>query len=422
MRGIAASIPVYFLIAAAGVLPAAAAEAAANVVRVATFNASLNRDIEGGLRQSLSNPDDPQARAVAEIIQRVRPDILLLQEFDYDAAGVALRDFQSNYLARAQNGAAPIVFAYSFFAASNTGVPSGFDLDHDGRIGGGGDALGFGAFPGQYGMVVLSNFPIDRAHVRTFRKFLWRDMPGAMLPDRLETPQPFDWYSPEQLAVLPLSSKSHWDVPVRIDGKTLHLLVSHPTPPAFDGPEDRNGLRNHDEIRFWNDYLSPHGAGYIRDDVGKRGGLAGRAFLIMGDQNSDPEDGASRHEAIRALLAHPRVAAGHIPRSAGATEAAQLQGGVNQDQRGDSAADTADFNDRSAGNLRVDYLLPSKGLTVCGQGVFWPARDDPQASLVWGTPPPSSDHRLVWMDVTAASARCPPGSDPKASATSHPRR
>ena len=54
-----------------------------------------------------------------------------------------------------------------------------------------------------------------------------------------------------------LSSKSHWDVPIRIGRETVHFLVSHPTPPVFDGPEDRNGTRNHDEIRFWADYVGP---------------------------------------------------------------------------------------------------------------------------------------------------------------------
>ena len=398
-----------------------AAAAAAGPVRIATFNCSLNRPTEGGLQHSLASPDDPQARAVAAIIQRVRPDILLLQEFDYDAGGASLRAFRSNYLARPQQGAAAISYPFQFFAESNTGVPSGFDFDHDGRVAGGGDALGFGDFPGQYGMVLLSRFPIDAHTVRTFRHFLWRDMPGALLPDDAATPAPADWYSPAQLAVLPLSSKSHWDVPVKLGHSTLHLLVSHPTPPAFDGPEDRNGRRNHDEVRFWNDYLTPGAAGYIRDDAGHAGGFAGKAFLVMGDQNSDPVDGESLHDAIQALLGNPRVDASFVPQSAGAVEAAALQGGVNATQRADARFDTADFNDRVAGNLRVDYLLPSSGLRVCGGGVFWPARAAADAPLVWGDkPPPSSDHRLVWIDISADGAQCPPGSDPTASAPSRP--
>jgi hypothetical protein len=249
--------------------------------------------------------------------------------------------------------------------------------------------------------------------VRTFRHFLWRDMPRALLPE--------NWYSSDALGLLPLSSKSHWDVPVKLGAHVLHVLASHPTPPAFDGPEDRNGRRNHDEIRFWSDYLS--GAAWIRDDSGKRGGFAGGSFIILGDQNSDPVDGGSRNDAIRALLANARVNSTFVPESEGAPEAAAAQGGANADQHGDPRDDTADFNDRSVGNLRVDYLLPSKDLRICGGGVYWPRQSDPEARLVWGDqPPPSSDHRLVWLDLSAGKARCPPDSDPKANGSSHPRR
>jgi len=192
---------------------------------------------------------------VAEIIQRVNPDILLLQEFDYDPRSASLDEFMLQYLGKPQHeGVAPVSYLYLYSAPSNTGTPSGFDLDHDGRIGGGNDALGFGEFPGQYGMVVLSKYLIDQHAVRTFRTFLWRDMPGALLPEDPATHAP--WYTPEMLAVLPLSSKSHWDLPVHVGRTTLHLLASHPTPPTFDGPEDRNGKRNQDEIRFWSDYLN----------------------------------------------------------------------------------------------------------------------------------------------------------------------
>jgi 3-phytase len=410
-------------IAAAG-LPAAAAEPSPDFIRVATFNASLNRAAEGELRRELSAPGSRQPAAVAEIIQRVRPDVLLLQEFDFDVAGESARNFQSNYLGRSQNGAMPIEYAYSFFTETNTGLPSGFDLNNDGSVGGGQDALGFGEFPGQYAMLLLSRYPIDARNARTFRKFPWRDMPGARLPDDPATPAPHDWYSPPELAKLPLSSKSHWDVPVRVGNLTLHLLASHPTPPAFDGPEDRNGLRNHDEIRLWLDYLSGRSASaYIRDDRGGRGGFRGEIFLLMGDLNSDPGEGASLPDPIRALLRHPRVNATFTPASEGGVEANRTQGGANERQNSDPSFDTADFNDRVVGNLRVDYLLPSTGLTVCRGGVYWPTREQPQSELVWGDrSAPSSDHRLVWMDITSNPARCPPGNDPKASGASRPGR
>ena len=241
--------------------------------RFATFNASLNRATEGELVADLSTPDDVQAQAVAEVIQRVRPDVLLINEFDFDAEGLAARLFQRNYLSVGHNGAAPIHYRYRFVAPSNTGIPSGFDLDNNGTVGGPNDAFGFGAYPGQFGMAVFSRYPILRDQVRTFQLFLWKDMPGALLPDDPATPAPADWYSPQELAVFRLSSKSHWDLPVLIGGKVIHTLVSHPTPPVFDGPEDRNGTRNHDEIRLWADYVLPSRSGYVYDDQGTRGGL-----------------------------------------------------------------------------------------------------------------------------------------------------
>ncbi|SIO41488.1 Endonuclease/Exonuclease/phosphatase family protein [Singulisphaera sp. GP187] len=382
-------------------LTQAAAERRPGVVRFATFNASLNRESAGALIGDLSTPDNTQARNVAEIIQRVAPDVLLINEFDHDQDGKAADLFQQNYLAVSQHGAPAIVYAHRYTAAVNTGIPSGVDLDHDGKIvtepgtrGYGNDAFGFGQFPGQYGMVLYSRFPLDVAKIRRFGKVLWKDMPGALLPLKKDGTS---WYSPEALAVFRLSSKDHWDIPVLVNGRTMHVLASHPTPPAFDGPEDRNGKRNHDEIRLWADYLTGgENAAYLGADA-KQGRPA--EFVILGDLNSDPVDGGSVPGAIDQLLNHPRVDARFIPTSAGADEASRLQGGANQGQHGPADQDTADFDDRAVGNLRADYVLPSKGLHIVGGGVFWPRRDEPLAPLVGMSPVASSDHRLVYLDL-----------------------
>ena len=45
---------------------------------------------------------------------------------------------------------------------------------------------------------------------------------------------------------------------------------------------------------------------------------------------------------------------------------------VNPDHSGDPALGTADWSDSVPGNLRVDYVLPSAGLTIVGSGVVWP--------------------------------------------------
>jgi hypothetical protein len=385
--------------------PAVGSHGPTETIRFATFNASLNRNFAGQLISDLSTPGNVQAATVAEIIQRIRPDVLLINEFDFDDQGpggssLAARLFQDNYLSVPHGDAAPILYPYRFTAPSNTGIPSGFDLNNNGLVGGPDDAFGFGFFPGQFGMAVYSMYPIDVAAVRTFQLFLWKDMPGALLPDDPATPAPADWYSPAELEVFRLSSKSHWDIPILIGRKTVHFLVSHPTPPVFDGPEDRNGTRNHDEIRFWADYVLPSRSGYIVDDEGNRGGLQpGSLFVIAGDQNSDPFDGDSIPGSAQLLLEHPLVNTKVTPESEGAVEQAALQGGANLTHLGDPRFDTADFSDVAPGNLRADYVLPRKNMLIVDAGVFWPTSGEPLFRLVGTFPFPSSDHRLVWIDV-----------------------
>jgi 3-phytase/alkaline phosphatase D len=388
--------------------------ALATEIRVATFNASLNRFNAGDLVTDLSTPDNEQAKAVAEIIQRVNPDILLINEFDFDAAGQALSLFQSNYLGIAQNGATPVNYAYAFTAPSNTGVPTGFDMNNDGSVGGANDAQGFGFFEGQFGMAVYSKYEIDTSNVRTFQNFLWKDMPGALLPaDPIDADGDGDmtrWYTDAELGVQRLSSKSHWDIPVQIDGETVHVLAAHPTPPVFDGVEDRNGLRNHDEIRLFADYVDPAESAYIYDDNGTFGGLGeNERFVIVGDYNADPFDGDSANDAIRQLLDNALINAGMAPSSAGGAEQSGLQGGANDLHVGDPAFDTADFADGNPGNLRVDYVLPSvAGLKLLDTGVFWPLAADPRFGLVGTFPFPSSDHRLVYADLQVTAVPLAP--------------
>ena len=366
-------------------------------IRIATFNASLNRGEEGQLIADLGDPEATQPGRVAEIIQRVDPDVILINEFDFDEGGEAVSLFVENFLSRSQNGAQPWVPVATFAAPVNTGVPTELDLNADGETGGPDDAFGFGMFPGQYGMVILSKFPILADEARTFQNFLWRDMPGARLPVDPETGE--SYYSEEILDIFRLSSKSHWDVPVDIEGQTLHLLASHPTPPVFDGPEDRNGTRNADEVRFWIDYVA--GEDYMVDDAGGEGGLAGDAsFVIVGDLNLDQNDGDGIREVGAQLLASERVQDPE-PRSEGGPEDSEADGGANLDHTGDPALDTADFFDGEggSGNMRADYVLPSSALTVTDAGIFWPTTGDEMAALLGEGDAQTSDHRLVWVDI-----------------------
>lgn len=341
-------------------------------IRFATLNTALSRR-GAGLMLADIDARHPQVLAVAEIILRVRPDVILLNEFDHDPAHRALIAF-SALLAEGVGGVEGIDYPHRYHGPSNTGEPTGIDLDGDGRTMGPTDAHGFGLHPGHYGMALLSRLPIDFDGVRSYRLFRWADMPGASRP---MNPDGTPYHADDVWRGLRLSSKSHWIVPLILPGGGhLTVVAAHPTPPVFDGPENRNGLRNRDEIRLIAAMID--GAPWLVDDRGTPGGLApGARFIVLGDLNADPEAGEGEPGGIGALLAHPRV------RDA----APSAPGG---------AVHTADFGE-DPGRLRVDYVLPSEDLEVAGSGVFWPAADDPLAWVVEGET--SSDHRLVWVDL-----------------------
>lgn len=364
-------------------------------VRIATFNVSMdatNYTKKGQapsgkeLQSNLSNGAHEQIKNISEIIQRLNPDIILLNEFDYSKQSAHdVQNFIKHYLNVSQKNQNTIDYPYSYTAPVNTGIDSGLDLDKDGITSGTkGDAFGFGLFPGHYGMLVLSKYPIQFKTVRTFQYFLWKDMPDnllATIKDESGTP----YYSQQAQQILRLSSKSHWDVPITIDNQTIHLLASHPTPPVFDGPENRNGKRNHDEIRFWTDYLSGNDqSDYIYDDEGKLGGFKGEHFVIAGDLNASPDEGDGLDSGIEALLEHPLVNDVMTPKSEG--------GKLHTSDSQYSAQHTAEWG------MRADYVLPSTSVEVKASGVFWPKTGDPSFRLIKDRKS-SSDHRLVWVDI-----------------------
>ncbi len=369
-------------------LPAQAGEhPAKNVLhlRIAVFNVfELSREKIDQV-DSAGRGIDPQLRAAAEVLQRVRPEIVLVNEIDYDdEKRQNAQLFVERYLAVAQQGQEPLSYPFLFFAPVNTGFPSGLDFNNNGETGDPEDAYGFGRYPGQYGMALLSQWPFDEDGVRTFQKLLWRAQPVNLMPDGRDGKPA--WYSPQAAAAFRLSSKSHWDVGIRVGEWTLHVLASHPTPQVFDGEEDRNGRRNYDEIRLWADYLSGgEAAAYLLDDAGRRGGLdAAESFVILGDLNADPVTDAGPHgqPAIRQLLEHPRVR-DPVPRGEGGKSVERAYEGLKET--------------RTSKWGRIDYVLPSRDVEVKASGVFWPAPGDPLHRLVAENL--SSDHRLVWADV-----------------------
>lgn len=347
------------------------------VVRIASYNTALSRPNQGDLLTALESGCDRQVLATVALLQHIRPDIILLNEVDFDPSGRIVALLQQALRQPSIHGA--LDYPYWYCQPVNTGMPSGRDFDKDGVASDqGSDALGFGQFPGQYGMVLLSRFPIDSALSRTFQSFLWKDMPNPCLP---KNAQGGAWFDSEDLAILPLSSKSHWDVAINIEGRRLRCLCSHPTPPVFDGKERRNACRNHDEIRFWSDYLSAKS--YFYDDQGRQGGLDQDDFVLLGDLNASPVEGDAYQRAIINLLQHPKMAKSPFPESLGASKhSSDIDKNISK-------------HHTAVWRMQADYVRVSHTLLPSQQAVFWPLKSDKAASLLAHT----SDHRLVYLDL-----------------------
>ena len=309
----------------------------------------MTRAGPGLLLRDILSGQDAAVEAVVTVLGRLDADVILLTGIDYDMQGRAAGAL-----------AARAGYAHVRALRGNTGVATGLDLDGNGQLGEARDAQGFGRFAGQAGMAVLSRHPLPDG-ARDFSGLLWVDLPGALLPDDMTA---------AVRAVQRLSTSGHWEVPVQAPGGLLRLLCWYATPPVFDGPEDRNGRRNHDEAAFWLRLLAgdlewppPEGA-----------------FILLGQSNLDPVDGEGRPGAMAALLAHPGL------------QDPAPRGSHGRNEAGDPALDTALYE---FGGLRVEVVLPSAGLRVGASGVLWPPDVDPFAAVLAA----ASRHRPVWVDV-----------------------
>lgn len=280
--------------------------------------------------------------AVLAVLAEARADVLVLAGVDADAEGRTLA---------ALNAALPEPYPHLFTAMPNAGRASGLDLDGNGRLGEARDAEGYGRFSGEGGMGVLSRLPLGT--VEDYSPLRWRDLPGALL-------------TPEDpgAEVRRLSSMVHWVLPVALPGgRALRLGIFRATTPVFDGPEDLNGRRNHDELVFWLRLME--------------GDLPGRAlpapFVLIGGANLDPDRGEGRREAIRDLLGDPRL----------------------QDPGGGPTVDWSGTGPGAGlGPMRVDYILPGAGVPVTGAGRVWP-----EGGALAEVAATASRHRLIWVDL-----------------------
>jgi hypothetical protein len=318
------------------------------------------------------------------------------------APGLNGQRFADAYLAVSQGeGLAPMRFK-AFSAPVNSGMASGMDLDHSGSVvttfplpgtstagaeAYSGDCWGPGAYPGEHGMALLvdERLTIHADKARTFRRFPWEYVPsGAMppAPGAAKDDGSTSWYTSGEKGLVRLSSVGHWDVPVALpDGAVLHVLCSRPISPGpkADGPPTFAARRNHDEIRFWADYIDDEP--YLVDDAGVGGGLAsGALFVVMGNLGVAPRSGPKSGDDVvaSALFGAHRVNSAVTPNSE--TPLPGL----------DPAATTF-------GNLRADYLLPSREIGIAAAGIWRAAPSGTDRSF-------PSAHFPVYMDLVMVPA------------------
>ncbi|NOC85479.1 endonuclease/exonuclease/phosphatase family protein [Ruegeria sp. HKCCD6428] len=324
----------------------------AEVYRISTYNTELSRNGPGLLLRDIQR-DDAQVEAVVEVIAAARPDVIALQGIDWDLEGAALSALSEKLRE------AGLDFPYHFSAQPNAGLETPLDLDGDGKTQGPGDAQGWGKFTGHGGVAVLSRFEIMTDDVQDYTDLRWKDLPGAALPRSDGLPFP----SEAAHDIQRLSSTVHWVLPIETPQGRFSLMTFHAAPPVFDGPEDRNGLRNRDEIRLWSVLLN-----------GGLGPVPQGPFVIAADANLDPSRGEGHKQAIRALLTDPKV-----------------QDPIPKDPSGSSA--TVEW--KATGEMRVDYVLPSSDLQILETGIVWPVEGD----TLYDSARRASRHRLVWVDI-----------------------
>lgn len=303
-------------------------------LRVALWHAPFTSDGPGLLLRDVVQHAAPYPGLATEIA-RMDADVVVLTRFDYDASGDTLRAF-----------AALIDRGYVFTQPlrSNAGVPTGMDMDGDGRLGEPEDMQAYGHFPGQEALAVLSKWPIDVQAMRHFNDLLWADAPDGLMSaqDPGQTTQK-------------LSSGGHWVVPIEmsVQGQThrIAILIGHADPPVFDGPEDRNGRRNRDELLLWDRIIAG----------------TEHPYIWMGNTNLDPHRGEGYRQAMAGFLR-------------GQNRYDPLAGQV-----------TAHWD--TPGPMRVSYILPSTDFDVTAAQVH-PALE-------------GQHHSMITLDVTIGAASLP---------------
>lgn len=360
-------------------------------IRVGQFN------LREMTTKKLMDAADEQATAAAEVLARFAPDVVNINELQYDIQGVPTSSSpgqpkadakpgtfggaaeNAKRLADRVRGVDPTAdYPYVIQTLGN----SGFLWEGSNNGSAVFDLRGWGEWRGRFNTAILSKWPILEDQIRVIADFAWEDLPDNLIA-QMETEQgltvPQGW---------PLFEKCLNVIPVQIGDEVVHFVLLHPVTPVYDVI---NTYRNHDELHALQLFLE-----------GKLPGVdplpEGAKYVVIGDLNADPEDGDGIEGSIQQVLDHPGLTAffpeGHGTKYSNGARNTYL-GGCGLDDGSTVDDPTTHFQ------LQLDYLLPSKTLgTPTGGEVFFPdfktAKDDFDLACR------ASDHRFVYEEIDLA--------------------
>jgi hypothetical protein len=287
---------------------------------------------------------DKQLAALAQVVQEVNPDVLLLTKVDFDAGlqtSEALRAF--------------LEYPHMLAHAPNSIQPVALDLDGDGRKP---DRQVWARYAGEGAMLLLSRYPMSLSF--HLNDLLWKDVPDAQMPE-YEDKRPFP--SKGARDAQKLVGQGFWVVQVDVgDDPPLAMALFQNQAPVFDGPEDMNGLRSRAQLGLLSAVMD-----------GEHGPFPKERFVLLGNTNLDPERGDGDRGAMARMLSDPRIKDPESRTEAGETATAYWE---------------------NPGPMRVSYVLPSRDWDILDAGVFWP-NQGPLREVA----EQASRHRLVWVDI-----------------------
>lgn len=357
-------------------------------VRIAQFNL---REMSTA---KLLDGADEQAGAAAQVIAKFAPEIISINELQFDIEGIpslgspgapsstqpgTFDGGAQNAKRLAERVAAlnpAAAFSFTVLTVGNSGFKwAGPTLGNPSFV-----LRGWGDWPGRFNSAILTKFPIAYDKIRVINEFAWDALPDNSI-DKMKTE-----IGTSVPAGFPLFEKGILVVPVEIaPGQLLHMVMHHPVAPAF---EAINPYRHFDELHGLKLFLDGTLPGVEPLPVGAR-------FVVIGDLNADPEDGDSLDGGIEPILGHPALNV-FFPAGSGTKG---TNGKYNTYLSGCGKDDGTTVDDPTTKfQMQLDYILPSKTFGAAQVGeIFFPDFQSQKADFLLACQ--ASDHRFLYVDV-----------------------